>query len=96
MNGDVLSNVELRRLLLFHRRAGGTATMAVKDYEMTVPYGVINVSDQNEIVDMVEKPAHRFFINAGIYALSPNASAWFPAISISTCPRCSRHARRTT
>lgn len=78
MNGDVLSNVELRRLLLFHRRAGGMATMAVKDYEMTVPYGVVNIGDDNQIFELAEKPVQRFFINAGIYALSPTSLKLVP------------------
>jgi NDP-sugar pyrophosphorylase family protein len=35
-----------------------------------IPYGVIN-GEGNKITSMIEKPVHRFFVNAGIYVLSP-------------------------
>ncbi len=78
MNGDILSKIDLRRLLLFHRRSGSMATMAMKDFEMTVPYGVVDIDDSNTIMALTEKPNHRFFINAGIYALSPSALKLIP------------------
>lgn len=78
MNGDVLSKIDLRRLLLFHRRSGAKATMAVKDFEMVVPYGVVDIDATNTITGLTEKPNHKFFINAGIYALSPSALELIP------------------
>jgi dTDP-glucose pyrophosphorylase len=78
MNGDILSRADFRRLLLFHRRSGAAATMAVKDFEMVVPYGVVDIDQDNRINSLIEKPTHRFFINAGIYALSPMALGYIP------------------
>ena len=45
--------------------------MCVREYEHRVPYGVIE-SDGLRVTSMVEKPAYRYFINAGIYVLSPS------------------------
>ena len=70
MNGDLLTTLDYRGLLAFHNEQGGTATMCVREYEYQVPYGVIQ-SDGHRIKSMVEKPIQRFFINAGIYVLSP-------------------------
>ncbi|MEF1192780.1 sugar phosphate nucleotidyltransferase, partial [Vibrio parahaemolyticus] len=39
-------------------------------YDYQIPYGVIN-GDGNRITSMVEKPIQRFFVNAGIYVVSP-------------------------
>lgn len=78
MNGDILSKVDLRRLLLFHRRAKAVATMAVKDFDLQVPYGVVGIDDRNRIVSLTEKPNQRYFINAGIYALSPDVLSRIP------------------
>ncbi len=70
INGDVLTNLDVERVLAFHNKHAATATMCVRDYEYQVPFGVIN-GEGNRIVSMVEKPIHRFFVNAGIYVISP-------------------------
>jgi len=70
INGDVLTNVDFERVLDFHNKNEAMATMCVRDYEYQVPFGVIN-GDGNKIISMVEKPVQRFFVNAGIYVISP-------------------------
>nr|WP_086939819.1 nucleotidyltransferase family protein [Thaumasiovibrio occultus] len=70
MNGDVLTKVDFQRLLDFHVENDADATMCVREYEYQIPYGVIN-GEGNKIVGMVEKPIQRFFVNAGIYVVSP-------------------------
>jgi dTDP-glucose pyrophosphorylase len=69
MNGDVLTNVDLQRLLDFHVENNADATMCVREYDYQIPYGVVN-GEGNVITSMVEKPTQRFFVNAGIYVLS--------------------------
>lgn len=69
MNGDVLTNVNYQRLLEFHENNMAAATMCVREYEYQIPYGVIK-GEGSRITAMVEKPVHRFFINAGIYVIS--------------------------
>lgn len=71
MNGDLLTTLNFQNLLEFHQGHSGVATMCVREYEHCVPYGVIQ-SEGHRICSMVEKPVHRFFINAGIYLLSPD------------------------
>lgn len=70
INGDILTNVDFERVLEFHNKHQAAATMCVRDYEYQVPFGVIN-GDGNKIIGMVEKPVQRFFVNAGIYVISP-------------------------
>ncbi|MCT7941664.1 nucleotidyltransferase family protein [Shewanella holmiensis] len=70
MNGDVLTKVDVQRLLEFHNENQAQATMCVREYEYQIPYGVIN-GKGNEVVSMEEKPTQRFFVNAGIYVVSP-------------------------
>lgn len=71
MNGDLLTNLDFNKLLDFHDSHEGVATMCVREYEHRVPYGVVE-SDGLRVTSMVEKPAYRYFINAGIYVLSPS------------------------
>jgi dTDP-glucose pyrophosphorylase len=70
MNGDLLTSLNLHSFLEFHQSHGSVATMCVREYEHQVPYGVIT-SEGTQIKSMVEKPIHRFFVNAGIYLLEP-------------------------
>lgn len=70
MNGDLLTSLNLHSFLEFHETHNGVATMCVREYEHQVPYGVIT-SEGTQIRSMVEKPVHRFFVNAGIYLLDP-------------------------
>lgn len=70
MNGDILTKIDFRSLLEFHCLHGGSATVCVREYESTVPYGVIQ-SDGHRIKSIVEKPTYKHFISAGVYVLSP-------------------------
>ncbi|MCX2758238.1 nucleotidyltransferase family protein [Vibrio sp. Sgm 22] len=77
MNGDVLTKVDFQRLLEFHSENQADATMCVREYDYQIPYGVIN-GEGNKITSMVEKPIQRFFVNAGIYVVSPQVIASVP------------------
>jgi len=70
MNGDLLTKVNFELLLEYHNEVGGLATMCVREYDFQVPYGVVS-ANQNRIEKIVEKPVHKFFVNAGIYVINP-------------------------
>jgi len=78
MNADLLTSVNFAALLRFHQENEAAATMCVREYAVQVPYGVIDFDD-NRVAGIVEKPRHTFFINAGIYVLSPEALYQVPA-----------------
>lgn len=70
VNGDVLTSVDFERVLDFHMTHHALATMCVREYDYQIPYGVI-MGDGERIISMEEKPIQRFFVNAGIYVISP-------------------------
>jgi dTDP-glucose pyrophosphorylase len=70
INGDILTNVDLALLLSFHLENSATATIAVREYEANIPYGVVTV-DHHRVTAIDEKPYKRYFINAGLYVLDP-------------------------
>jgi len=43
----------------------------VREYDFQVPFGVVKSQD-SKVREIVEKPVHNFFVNAGIYVLSSN------------------------
>ncbi len=85
MNGDVLTKVNFRQMLEFHREHNAQGTMCVREYDFQVPYGVVNI-ENHRITGIDEKPIHRFFVNAGIYVLEPEALDLIPAGSFFDMP----------
>jgi len=77
MNGDLLTKINFSQLIDFHAEHQALGTMCVRQYDMQVPYGVVDVQD-NTILGLQEKPVHSFFVNAGIYALDPQALDYIP------------------
>lgn len=77
MNADLLTDVNFSQLLDFHSFANSNGTMCVREYDYQIPYGVVETKEDN-IVSIVEKPVKKFFVNAGIYVLSPNIFEYIP------------------
>lgn len=75
MNADLLTKVNFRALLDFHNGEDNLATMCVRQYDFQVPYGVVQLED-HKLASIAEKPVHRFFVNAGIYVLEPQALSY--------------------
>jgi dTDP-glucose pyrophosphorylase len=78
MNGDILTRMDYCALLDFHRDHQADMTVAVRQYEMRLPYGVIQTRG-NEIVGIAEKPTVQHFVNAGIYLLNPDMCRVIPS-----------------
>ncbi|QJB56576.1 nucleotidyltransferase family protein [Pseudodesulfovibrio sp. zrk46] len=77
MNGDLLTNVDYGKMMDFHIANEAVATMAVRNLEMQVPYGVVEV-EEGRVQAIQEKPIKSFFVNAGVYVLSPEIVAEIP------------------
>ncbi len=71
-NGDVITDIRYGELLDFHIRHEATATMAVRVHEWQHPFGVVQTQGV-DIIGFEEKPVTRSHINAGVYALAPDA-----------------------
>jgi len=70
MNGDVLTKVDFEHLLKTHVEQKGMATMCIREYDIQIPFGVVNIEDQ-QAINFLEKPVKKFFVNAGIYVFEP-------------------------
>ena len=77
MNSDLLTKVDFNHLLSFHKQHDSDATMSVRAFDYTVPYGTCKL-ENNRILDVMEKPTYKFFINAGVYVLNPKILSLIP------------------
>ena len=71
-NGDVITEIDYGQLLDFHILHNATATMAVRLHEIQNQFGVVQ-TDGIKITGYEEKPILRSNINAGVYAIKPEA-----------------------
>ena len=71
MNGDLLTKVDFEVLLNFHNSSESDATMCIREYDLQVPFGVVEINE-GRIGKIKEKPSYKFFVNAGIYVLNEN------------------------
>lgn len=77
INGDILTNLDYRAMMSFHRHNNADMTVGVRPYEFQVPYGVVE-TDGVHIRQLKEKPTVRYFINAGLYLLQPEMHRYIP------------------
>lgn len=77
INGDILTQVDFRAMLSYHREHQAQLTVAVRHYDLKVPYGVIEC-DGPVVRALSEKPVLGFFVNAGIYLIEPTVYRYIP------------------
>ena len=72
MNGDSFLELDLRRLIRFHRAHGGTASIAVSRVPDAGRYGTVHIDGKNRVARFSEKmgiPASGV-INGGVYVFN--------------------------
>ena len=77
INGDILTKVDFRTMLAYHREHRAIMTVAVKQYDIKVPYGVIECEGPR-VCALREKPQMHFLVNAGVYLIEPKVYEFIP------------------
>jgi dTDP-glucose pyrophosphorylase len=77
LNGDLVVQFDVGRLLAFHDQGRFDATVAHHEHTHTVPFGVLEVAE-HRVTSLREKPTYSWRANAGIYVLSPELVARVP------------------
>ncbi len=77
INGDILTSVNFRAMLDFHMENSASMTVAVKEHEFELPFGVVELQGEC-VTGICEKPKMRRYVNAGIYLINPSVRAIVP------------------
>jgi len=85
MNGDILTKINSAQLLDFHHKGHTEATICIREQCSQIPYGVVTI-DKNRLQQINEKPQQCYFINAGLYVLSPEVLDYIPVGSYLDIP----------
>jgi NDP-sugar pyrophosphorylase family protein len=82
-NGDVLTAVDLPRVLALHRERRAKATIVLTPVENPAAYGLVETDDAGNVLRFLEKPKPEEIrcdtINAGIYVLEPETLGRIPS-----------------
>jgi NDP-sugar pyrophosphorylase family protein len=71
MNGDVLTTLDYKKLLVFHKNKNHLLTIAINKKEVKMDLGIIELDGDNRVVDYIEKPTYTFNDSMGIYVCEP-------------------------
>jgi NDP-sugar pyrophosphorylase family protein len=77
INGDILTRIDFGAMLSFHQEHVAAMTVGVRQFEITIPFGVVE-SNGVDITGIVEKPSIRHFVSAGVYLLNPEVIEMVP------------------
>lgn len=78
MNGDLLTTLDLKEMLKQHKRSKSLATVAVKERELTVDYGVVKFDRNLRLFSHEEKPSLKYFVGIGICFFEPEVLSFIP------------------
>ena len=82
VSGDALTDIDVGRLVAFHKEKGALATVALRRVYDTSEFGVVEIDEDSSILGFQEKPNPKEAIstlaNTGIYVLEPRALDYVP------------------
>jgi mannose-1-phosphate guanylyltransferase/phosphomannomutase len=82
ISGDALCDVDLTRLVDFHREKGASVTIGLKSVDNPLEFGIVVTDEEGRIERFLEKPSWgQVFsdtINTGIYVLEPEVLRHIP------------------
>lgn len=77
MNGDIVTRMNFRAMVDFHRDHQADMTVAVRLYEVPIPYGVLE-TEGIAVTGISEKPVVRRFVSGGVYLLNKAMQRYIP------------------
>lgn len=77
INGDLLTNLDYEKAMRFHHAKGGSLTVVAKEVTYPLSYGNL-LTEDDQVVGLVEKPDIQVMIVAGIYMMSPSIFRFVP------------------
>jgi NDP-sugar pyrophosphorylase family protein len=82
INGDIVSDIDIKAMLAFHREKRADATIALVSVPDPAPYGSVSTDSRGTVRSFEEKsgrPPSASSVNAGVYVLDPGVIEFIPA-----------------
>lgn len=78
MNGDILTDLNIRELVQYHKEMGASATIAMHQRKVKIDLGVILCDGGSRVVGYIEKPTYDYQVSMGIYVFEPRVLNFIP------------------
>lgn len=78
MNGDIVTNLDYRKLIKFHDDHKATATISTFQKTVKIDLGIIEREGDHMIVDYIEKPVYTFSVSMGVYIFASEVLHFIP------------------
>jgi NDP-sugar pyrophosphorylase family protein len=78
MNGDVLTTMDYRDLLRYHREQGNLLTIAAHKRSIKIDYGMLHLDAAARVEAFEEKPEIISPVSMGVYVMEPEVLAYIP------------------
>ena len=79
MNGDLLTDLDFRKIVAHHRENKADATVGVYQREVKIDFGVIKADPTGQLTDYIEKPSFHYLVSMGVYVLEPSVLDFIPS-----------------
>lgn len=78
LNGDLITDMNLRSFIHFHKSHGDLLTVGTTQKRVHVDMGVLETGEDQRITDFREKPTLSYTVNMGIYCMEPDILSLIP------------------
>ncbi|MDA4129363.1 MAG: nucleotidyltransferase family protein [Thaumarchaeota archaeon] len=84
MNGDILIDVNIEAMKKKHIESGAMVTVAVREFQYKLKYGILEFGSDDVITSWNEKPSKSSWMNVGLYLMEPSVLDMIPSESVSS------------
>ncbi len=78
MNGDLLTTLDFGAFLRGHIDSGAAVTVSAHTKEVNIDLGVIEMDDNGDLLDYIEKPVMNYLVSMGVYAFNRKVVDYIP------------------
>jgi len=71
LNGDLVTDMNFSKILNYHNKQKPILTIGVHELKYQLPLGFLEMNENKEIIDYIEKPIKKYNMSMGIYVCSP-------------------------
>jgi len=78
LNGDILTDLDIRKLISYHKRKKSIATIATFRRDQHIDFGVMEFGRDRRVTNFHEKPLFNYDVSMGIYVFNKVVLGYIP------------------
>lgn len=78
MNSDLFTNINIEAFYMEFIKSGADMCIAGVPYNVSIPYGIFEFDENENVIGMKEKPSYYYYANAGIYLFKREIIKYIP------------------